>query len=91
MQYVKIVLNNGYAGCRIEEYLAFKNTASQEYIDEYAQEMLSGYAENYSYVATGWGTGFEDEADESYYYENCYFDWELVTKEEWEENEGTYA
>lgn len=90
MQYVRICYDNGYAGCCDEHYLAFDDECTEEYINGFVSEGLYDYAESYSHVASGW-EGFENEEDEEYYYENCYYDWEFISKEEWEENEGTNA
>lgn len=43
--------------------------------------MLSDYADEYKPF-------LDDEDEVDYYYENCSFDWEEVSKEEWEENGG---
>lgn len=87
MQYVRLVFDNGYCGCREESYLAFDDECTERDINMYAQENLQDYAESYSYVASGW-EGFEDEEDEGYYYENCYYDWDFISEEEWKENDG---
>jgi hypothetical protein len=88
MQYVRLVFDNGYCGCEEENYLAFDDECTEKDINAYAQENLQDYAESYAHVATGWDNDFEDEEDEVYYYESCYYDWDFISKEEWEENNG---
>ena len=88
MQYVRMVFDNGYSECREENYLAFDDECTERDINMYAQENLQDYAESYAYVETGWGNDFEDEEDEGYYYENCDYDWDFISEEEWKENDG---
>ena len=59
-------------------------------IEDDLQDGLYSYAEQYEYCAEGydWNTGWDDEADQEYYYENCGYEWEEITKKEYKEELG---
>lgn len=80
--FVRINYSNGYCGCDGSEVLEVENIEEAE---AYAAEGIYDYAEPYTYVATGWGEGFESEEEEEAYYENCTFDIEEITEEEYQE------
>ncbi len=90
--YVCFYLSNGYAGCHEERYIkeTFSDDISDEIIDNYINDMYSSevyeYLETYSYIATGWGEGFESEEDREDYYSGEYCNWEYITEEEFLEN-----
>ena len=80
--FVRINYSNGYCGCDISEVLEVENIEEAE---AYAAEGIYDYAESYTYVATGWDEDFESEEEEEDYYENCTFDIEEITEEEYQE------
>ena len=80
--FVRINYSNGYCGCDESEVLEVKNIEEAE---AYAAEGIYDYAESYTNVVTGWDEGFESEEEEEVYYENCTFDIEEITEEEYQE------
>ena len=80
--FVRINYSNGYCGCDGSEVLEVENIEEAE---AYAAEGIYDYAEPYTYVATGWDEDFESEEEEEAYYENCIFDIEEITEEEYQE------
>lgn len=86
MKYVRMRAENGYCGCDAEQYVAYDDDATEEEIEVDCQEFVQENAESFSYLATGWDDGFEDEEAEENYYADCFGDWEYVTEEEYREN-----
>ena len=80
--FVRINYSNDYCRCDESEVLEVENIEEAE---AYAEENIYEYADSYSYVATGWDEGFESEEEEEAYYENCTFDIEEITEEEYQE------
>lgn len=80
--FVRINYSNGYCDCDESEVLEVENIEEAE---AYAAEDIYDYAESNAYVATGWDEGFESEEEEEAYYENCTFDIEEITEEEYQE------
>lgn len=85
MRYIIVNRSNGYCGCDGEEYYAFPDVATDRDIDKYVEEGMYDYAASYSYLVRGWGKDWESEEEAEYYYSNCYFVWEEISKEEAEE------
>lgn len=92
MQYVKFHYSVPFAGCDTNEYIAFRTPRTEEELMEWAEEGAQSNAEGYEWMATGWEADPEDpdyeEAVESYW-EDVSGYYELISKEEWEDNEGT--
>lgn len=80
-RYICFSFSNGYCGCDIQEFIAFPSDYSDKNVSDYGNDMLSDYADEYKPF-------LDDEDEVDYYYENYSFDWEEVSKEEWEENGG---
>lgn len=80
--FVRINYSNGYCGCDESEVLEVENIKEAE---AYAVEGVHDYAESYTYVVTGLDESFESEEEEEAYYENCTFDIEEITEEEYKE------
>ena len=80
--FVRINYSNGYCGCDESKVLEVENIEEAE---AYAAEGINDYAESYTYVVRGWDEGFESEEEEEAYYENCTFDIEEITEEEYQE------
>lgn len=73
-----ITFENGYCGCEIVE--EFEGT--YEEAQNFAEEYLDDYAEQYAYIAFGWDEEYDDEEYEQYR-GNCYYS----IKEKEEEND----
>lgn len=80
--FVRITYSNGYCGCDETEVLEVEN---MEEAETYASENVNQYGESYEHVATGWDEDFKSEEDRDYYYENCTYEIEEITKEEYQE------
>lgn len=80
--FVRISYSNGYCGCDETEVLEVEDMKEAE---TYAAENVYQYGESYEHVACGWGNDFDSEEDRDYYYENCTYDIEEITEEEYQE------
>ena len=80
--FVRINYSNGYCGCEVKDDLEVETMEEAVF---YANENLRDYAESYAYVATGWDKDFESEEEEESYYDNCTFDIDEITEEEYQE------
>lgn len=78
--FVRITYSNNYCGCDEVDVMEVLNMKEAE--DE-ATTHLQEYAENYDYVATGWGEDFESDEEREYYYENCSYEIEEITEKEY--------
>jgi|GEM_PF-3717846 len=83
--YVMFLLQTPYGGTNEVIKERFLDPEHQE-IDEYGHQASYEHAENYSYLHTGWGNGFDDEEDEESWYEECTYTWKYITKEEFEDD-----
>jgi hypothetical protein len=88
MRYFKFSYDNGVHTGAEDEYVEFDDNVTEEALNDYGVEALSAYAESYEYLASGWNEEDEEEYgyNEDDYYENCDFNYEEVTKEEYMEN-----
>lgn len=92
MRYFKFTYNNGVHTGAEDEYVEFDDNVTEQELNDYGQESLNNYAEDYSYLVLGWDNEYADEEEEddedaeSYYYENCYYSFKEITKEEYMEN-----
>lgn len=90
MQYVKFHYSVPYAGCDYEEYVAFQTSKTEKELQERADEGAQLNGESYEYIAeTRDDDSDEDDYILDWYWQDVYGYFEIVTKEEWEENEGT--
>lgn len=88
MKYIKFYGGNGYCGCDFEQYKVYEDEeVDEDFLNDVAEELGMDNAQSFEYVAVGWDNDFESEEERDYYYENCYWSWEEVTKEEYEENQ----
>ena len=84
MRYYKITYSNNYCGCEEEEYIALEDNVIPE--DCIEMETYSYYEDDRFIDAD------EDTSEEEYwelmeeYQQNCYYEVEEITKEEYEEN-----
>ena len=90
MFYYKFITNTPYCGTEAEEYYAFDEKPTEQELEEIGEQFCRSNAESYEYLATGWDSDdlSEEDLDEelSYYYDNCEYSWEEITREEYEEN-----
>ena len=87
MKYFRFTANTPYAGTTNDYYFAVEdNAATEDFLDECAEEFAYENGETFEYLATGWDEDFETEKDREAYYADCYCDYEEITKEEYEEN-----
>lgn len=92
MQYVKFHYTNPFAGCDADEYIAFNNPMTESELNDWAEEGAQLNGENYEYLANGWDadpTNEDYESNLEFYWEDVSGYFEIITKEEWEENNGT--
>ncbi len=74
--FVRITYSNGYCICDETEVLQVKD---KEEAKLYAIENVMSYAESYEHLAD-----ISDEEDINYYYDNCTYNIEEITKEEYQ-------
>jgi len=100
MRYIRFTYSNGCGDG--EDYVAFKDDLTDEYLNEYAHDLALDYAEQYegdpsfgfpdpeNYADRDDDVDFMDDYDEALeaYKENIEAGWETVTREDWEENNG---
>ncbi len=101
MRYVRIEADVPYCGCDMVEYLAFEDEASNMEISDYAEDIANDHHNQYEYLATNSIDEDDYETMEEYeeaeaealedYRESCSWNWEEVSREEWEEYEGGLA
>lgn len=89
-RYIIVTRSNNYCGCDSEEYYIFPEGTSDIEIDEYLEQGMYDYAEQYEHVAKGWGEDWENEDEEEAYYNNCVFDWYEATEEERQDYEEEF-
>ncbi len=87
MRYIKYHFENGYCGCDEDDVIAFNDDITNDQIDSYLYDDLQEYASGFENVAEGYDyeEGWESAEDEEFYYENCDYSWEEITKEEYKE------
>lgn len=102
IRYIRFTYSNGYCCGDDEEYVAFKDDPTDEYLNEYAQDLALDHAEQYEgdpsfgfpdpedYADGVDDVDFMDDYDEALeeYEENIEADWETVTREDWKGNNG---
>ena len=92
--YVKITCSNGFCGCDEDFYEELPDNMTESEIDSYALDILY---DSYSFTEPDGrflthSSGFFDEDYEEYdedydeYRGNLCYDWEYITKEEYEDN-----
>ena len=86
-RYIIATRNNGYCGHDETECYIFPEGTTDKEIDNYIEEGMYDYAENFEYLL---GKDWENEDDEQEYYNNCYFDWHDASENEIEDNEGEW-
>lgn len=89
MKYIKFVVDTDICGTKDEIYEEFEDDVSQEELGQRGQELATENAESYEYLVLGWDNTpeTEEEQDEiDNYYANVSYEYEEVSKEEYEEN-----
>ena len=90
--YIKMTFSNGCCGCDEEIYRKFNDDWSNSDLDDYAEEYLrnwySFYDDDRFVDSDDYDT--EEEYNEAYaeYQDNCYFNYEECTEEEYIDNGG---
>ena len=86
MKYVKYTCSNNFCGCDEEFYEVFQDSATGEDINEHGYELLQNA---YSFYEPD-DRFIDVEDDESYenYHQECFFDWEEISMDEFIENKG---
>ena len=95
MHYYKITTATCYCGTDSEHYIASQEPMSKEELLETAEELARENAESFEYLITGWNDeNIEDLSEEEVqelldnYYADCSYEYEEISKEEYEENMG---
>ena len=100
MRYVKFTASTPYCGTDNERYVAFRDGATDDEVDEYADDFARDNAESFEYLVFCWdadpvgdGEMTEEEYEETMdnFYADCHCEYEDVSKEEFEENGGVDA
>lgn len=91
MFYFKFTATTPYCGTEHEEYHQFDEKPSIDDLDEMADDIKGGNAEQYEYLVTGWNDDNYDDEEEreqalDLYYQDCTCTWEEISAEEFEEN-----
>lgn len=90
-RYIVVIRSNGYCGCDSTECYIFPEGTTDKEIEEYIEEGMYDYAEDYEYVARGgWDEDWESEDDAEAYYTECDFEWHDAEEDEIEEYEGEW-
>lgn len=82
-RYIRFAGGNGYCGCDFDDLAAFDDDTTDRVIDEYGFELALDNAESLASAATG-GEEFESEEEEQEYFDNCWYEWEEISLEEYE-------
>lgn len=91
--YIKMTFSNGWCTCTEEIYRKFPDNWTNSDLEDYAEEYLCNYYGFYEPDARfvderDYDT--EEEYNEAYaeYQDNCYYDYEDCTEEEYIDNDG---
>ena len=100
MRYIKFTASTPYCGTDNERYVAFSDDATNQDVEEYADDLARENGEGFEYLVFGWdadpvgdGEMTEEEYDEAIdnYYADCHCEYEDVSEEEFMENGGVDA
>ena len=85
MKYVKMWVDTPYCGTKNTQYLEVPDDVDENDLNEECEEWSYSNADDYSYLATGWGEDFEDEDEREDYYADCssYSGWTFISEEEY--------
>lgn len=85
-RYIKITAGTPYCGTEEDFFYIVDDDTTEEFINDFAEEILQRHVESFEYLATGWDEDWESEEQKENYYADCYVSWEEISKEEfWEE------
>lgn len=73
--------HTGYCGTEHRHYII---ADSENQVEEYMEDGLLEYAENWTHVAFGWGNSYTDEDFEDYC-QNCYYEIKELSDEDFED------
>ena len=85
MIYVIAYFENGYCGCDQTDFYTFVDDTTTSEINDQMYDAMCAYAESYSHVAFGWDEPYTDEEWDDYLENQCSVNWEVVSKERWDE------
>lgn len=85
MRYIKFEVNTPYVGTEDTIYEVFSDDTTDDFLENYLEELIHNNAESYEYLATGWDEDFDDEEERNDYYTNCEGYWEEITEKEFNE------
>jgi hypothetical protein len=100
-QYVHFYLTTPYCGFDEDKYICFKQEQTKEHLNEYLDELVQDHTESLMYLATedidsdDYETleDYDDaiEQAQEFFRSDCWCNFDIITKEEWQNNEGDYA
>ena len=89
MTYARFTGATGYCGTDYEELICFDREVDDNFLDKYSAILVEENAESYEYLMRD---DIDEDCDEEEatfnYYEDCYGEWERITKEEYDELNG---
>lgn len=89
MKYIKFTVDTDICGTENEIYEEFEDDVDQDFLHQRGNELATENAESYEYLVLGWGIDPETEEEQDEiddYYANVSYEFEEVSKEEYEEN-----
>ena len=86
MKYVYASFDNGYYTGNENHYYVFNDDISEEEIYETIEYDANIYFDDYNYLDIDYNNGWDSDADEDHYYNNCTWEYEYITMEEYNEN-----
>ena len=89
MKYFKFTVDTDIVGTEDTIYEEFEDDVDQKTLENRGQELATENAESYDYLVLGWGNEPETEEEQEEiddFYANATYEYEEVSKEEYEEN-----
>lgn len=86
MKYVYACFDNGYYTGNENHYYIFNDDASEEEIYDTIGNDANIYFDDYNYLDIDYNNGWDSDIDEDHYYNNCTWEYEYITEEEYNEN-----
>lgn len=86
MKYIYACFDNGYYTGNENHYYVFNDDTSGEEIYSTIRNDANAYFDDYSYLDIDYNNGWDSDVDEDRYYNNCTWEYEYITEEEYNEN-----
>lgn len=86
MKYVHAYFDNGYYTGVENHYYVFNDDTSEEEIYSTIENDANIYFDDYNYLDIDYNNGWDSDIDEDLYYNNCTWNYEYITEEEYNEN-----